>query len=119
MTDLVNDFTIIQTKSLTLTCRSSTNHEHDQPPHLRLRDAQVPESVNLPKYAGPESRYCPARVYEYVIWPYFSSIRFSLFFSNYGEDFLVLSKSVEQSSFENIPVRSLSQRWPDCLERSS
>uniref|UniRef100_A0A452YIU1 Electron transfer flavoprotein-ubiquinone oxidoreductase n=1 Tax=Aegilops tauschii subsp. strangulata TaxID=200361 RepID=A0A452YIU1_AEGTS len=46
--------------------RSNTNHEHDQPPHLRLRDPAVPESVNLPQYAGPESRYCPARVYEYV-----------------------------------------------------
>uniref|UniRef100_A0A0E0M9Q6 Electron transfer flavoprotein-ubiquinone oxidoreductase n=1 Tax=Oryza punctata TaxID=4537 RepID=A0A0E0M9Q6_ORYPU len=46
--------------------RSSTNHEHDQPPHLRLRDPTVPERVNLPLYAGPESRYCPARVYEYV-----------------------------------------------------
>ncbi|KAI3738942.1 hypothetical protein L2E82_29238 [Cichorium intybus] len=46
--------------------RSNTNHDHDQPAHLRLRDPQVPELVNLPKYGGPESRYCPARVYEYV-----------------------------------------------------
>ncbi|KAK9058369.1 hypothetical protein SSX86_023210 [Deinandra increscens subsp. villosa] len=46
--------------------RSNTNHDHDQPAHLRLRDPTVPELVNLPKYAGPESRYCPARVYEYV-----------------------------------------------------
>ncbi|PSS35837.1 Electron transfer flavoprotein-ubiquinone oxidoreductase [Actinidia chinensis var. chinensis] len=46
--------------------RSNTNHEHDQPAHLRLRDHNIPEHVNLPKYAGPESRYCPARVYEYV-----------------------------------------------------
>ncbi|KAK3414480.1 hypothetical protein EUGRSUZ_H00345 [Eucalyptus grandis] len=46
--------------------RSNTNHEHDQPAHLRLRDPTIPESVNLPEYAGPESRYCPARVYEYV-----------------------------------------------------
>ncbi|XP_076910510.1 electron transfer flavoprotein-ubiquinone oxidoreductase, mitochondrial-like [Bidens hawaiensis] len=46
--------------------RSNTNHDHDQPTHLRLRDPKVPELVNLPKYAGPESRYCPARVYEYV-----------------------------------------------------
>ncbi|KAI3826735.1 hypothetical protein L1987_00788 [Smallanthus sonchifolius] len=46
--------------------RSNTNHDHDQPAHLRLRDPKVPELVNLPKYAGPESRYCPARVYEYV-----------------------------------------------------
>lgn len=46
--------------------RSNTNHEHDQPPHLRLRDPSIPELVNLPDYAAPESRYCPARVYEYV-----------------------------------------------------
>ncbi|EXB23112.1 Electron transfer flavoprotein-ubiquinone oxidoreductase [Morus notabilis] len=45
--------------------RSNTNHEHDQPAHLRLRDPKIPEFVNLPEYAGPESRYCPARVYEY------------------------------------------------------
>ncbi|KAM7280914.1 hypothetical protein ACFE04_008048 [Oxalis oulophora] len=46
--------------------RSNTNHDHNQPPHLRLRDPKLPEAVNLPEYAGPESRYCPARVYEYV-----------------------------------------------------
>ncbi|XP_020699992.1 electron transfer flavoprotein-ubiquinone oxidoreductase, mitochondrial isoform X1 [Dendrobium catenatum] len=46
--------------------RSNTNHEHDQPAHLRLRDPNVPQLVNLPKFEGPESRYCPARVYEYV-----------------------------------------------------
>lgn len=57
---------VISFDLLTSLYRSSTNHEHDQPPHLRLRDPQIPESVNLPKYAGPESRYCPARVYEYV-----------------------------------------------------
>ncbi|PKA54009.1 Mechanosensitive ion channel protein 6 [Apostasia shenzhenica] len=41
--------------------RSSTNHDHDQPVHLRLRDSNIPLLVNLPQYAGPESRYCPAR----------------------------------------------------------
>lgn len=46
--------------------RSNTNHDHDQPSHLHLRDPQIPERVNLPDFAGPESRYCPARVYEYV-----------------------------------------------------
>lgn len=40
--------------------RSGTNHEHDQPPHLRLRNAKLPESVNLPIYGGPEACYCPA-----------------------------------------------------------
>ncbi|KAL8479512.1 hypothetical protein ACS0TY_026422 [Phlomoides rotata] len=46
--------------------RSNTNHDHDQPAHLRLKDPKIPELVNLPAYAGPESRYCPARVYEYT-----------------------------------------------------
>lgn len=46
--------------------RSNTNHDHDQPAHLRLKDTRIPETLNLPEYAGPESRYCPARVYEYV-----------------------------------------------------
>jgi electron-transferring-flavoprotein dehydrogenase len=45
---------------------SNTNHEEDQPSHLTLRDASIPVSVNLAKYAGPESRYCPAGVYEFV-----------------------------------------------------
>jgi len=51
---------------LTSLYRSSTNHEHDQPPHLHLVDKHVPETINLPKFAAPESRYCPARVYEYI-----------------------------------------------------
>jgi electron-transferring-flavoprotein dehydrogenase len=45
---------------------SNTNHEEHQPAHLTLKDASVPVSINLAKYAGPESRYCPAGVYEYV-----------------------------------------------------
>jgi electron-transferring-flavoprotein dehydrogenase len=45
---------------------SNTNHAEDQPAHLTLRDASVPVNVNLAKYAGPESRYCPAGVYEFV-----------------------------------------------------
>ena len=45
---------------------SNTNHEEDQPIHLTLKDASVPTKVNLPLYAGPEQRYCPAGVYEYV-----------------------------------------------------
>ncbi|KAJ7525240.1 hypothetical protein O6H91_17G043100 [Diphasiastrum complanatum] len=57
---------IISFDILTSLYRSSTNHEHDQPAHLRLRDSRIPEKVNLARFAGPESRYCPARVYEYV-----------------------------------------------------
>jgi hypothetical protein len=39
---------------------AATNHEHDQPPHLKLKDPGVPEYLNGPHYAAPESRYCPA-----------------------------------------------------------
>jgi electron-transferring-flavoprotein dehydrogenase len=45
---------------------SNTNHEEDQPNHLRLRDPAVPISVNLARYDAPEQRYCPAGVYEIV-----------------------------------------------------
>jgi len=45
---------------------SNTNHEENQPAHLTLKDATVPVAVNLSRYAGPESRYCPAGVYEFV-----------------------------------------------------
>jgi electron-transferring-flavoprotein dehydrogenase len=45
---------------------SNTNHEENQPIHLTLKDPSVPVAVNLAKYAGPEWRYCPAGVYEFV-----------------------------------------------------
>lgn len=45
---------------------SNTNHEEDEPVHLTLKDSTVPVSVNLTTYAGPESRYCPAGVYEFI-----------------------------------------------------
>jgi electron-transferring-flavoprotein dehydrogenase len=45
---------------------SGTNHEEDQPVHLTLKDAAIPVDVNLAEYAGPEQRYCPAGVYEFV-----------------------------------------------------
>jgi electron-transferring-flavoprotein dehydrogenase len=45
---------------------SNTNHEEDQPSHLTLKDPAIPTTVNLPIYAGPEARYCPAGVYEFV-----------------------------------------------------
>ena len=45
---------------------SNTNHEEDQPVHLTLKDAAVPITVNLAEYDSPESRYCPAGVYEIV-----------------------------------------------------
>ncbi|WP_140636001.1 electron transfer flavoprotein-ubiquinone oxidoreductase [Methylibium rhizosphaerae] len=45
---------------------SNTNHEENQPAHLTLKNAAIPVQVNLGKFAGPESRYCPAGVYEFV-----------------------------------------------------
>ena len=45
---------------------SGTNHVEDQPCHLVLKDPTVPERINWPLYAGPEARYCPAGVYEFV-----------------------------------------------------
>ncbi|ABI86904.1 FAD dependent oxidoreductase family protein [Burkholderia ambifaria AMMD] len=45
---------------------SNTNHEENQPAHLTLKDANVPVNVNLRTYGGPEARFCPAAVYEFV-----------------------------------------------------
>jgi electron-transferring-flavoprotein dehydrogenase len=45
---------------------SNTNHGEDQPVHLMLKDPAVPVKLNLAKYAGPETRFCPAGVYEFV-----------------------------------------------------
>ena len=45
---------------------SNTHHEEQQPAHLALKDASVPVAINLAQFAGPEGRYCPAGVYEFV-----------------------------------------------------
>ncbi|WP_339633770.1 electron transfer flavoprotein-ubiquinone oxidoreductase [uncultured Sneathiella sp.] len=45
---------------------SNTNHEEDQPIHLTLKDDDIPVSVNYAEYAGPEQRFCPAGVYEFL-----------------------------------------------------
>ena len=45
---------------------SNTNHEENQPSHLTLKNDTVPVAVNLSDYGGPETRYCPAGVYEFV-----------------------------------------------------
>ncbi len=45
---------------------SGTNHEENQPVHLKLADPWIPVTINLPDYAEPAQRYCPAAVYEIV-----------------------------------------------------
>ncbi len=45
---------------------ANVNHEEQQPAHLTLKDASVPVQINLARFAGPEARYCPAGVYEFV-----------------------------------------------------
>jgi electron-transferring-flavoprotein dehydrogenase len=45
---------------------SNTNHEENQPAHLKLKDPSIPVRINLPDYGAPEQRYCPAGVYEIV-----------------------------------------------------
>ncbi|MEL7487221.1 MAG: electron transfer flavoprotein-ubiquinone oxidoreductase [Pseudomonadota bacterium] len=57
---------VITFDRLTNVSFSATNHEEDQPSHLQLKDASIPISVNLPTYAEPAQRYCPAGVYEVV-----------------------------------------------------
>ncbi len=48
---------------------SNTNHEENQPSHLKLKDAEAPIKINLAVYDSPEQRYCPAGVYEIVDGP--------------------------------------------------
>ncbi len=66
---------------LTNVAFSFTNHEESQPCHLRLTDPDIPVAVNLPKYAGPSARYCPAGVYEFVEEPG-KAARFVINFQN-------------------------------------
>jgi electron-transferring-flavoprotein dehydrogenase len=51
---------------LTNVAYSATNHDENQPAHLKLTDASIPVARNLPEFAGPSQRYCPAGVYEFV-----------------------------------------------------
>ncbi|MEM6972605.1 MAG: electron transfer flavoprotein-ubiquinone oxidoreductase [Pseudomonadota bacterium] len=51
---------------LTNVAYAFTNHDHDQPGHLKLKDAAMPVPWELKKFSGPSQRYCPAGVYEYV-----------------------------------------------------
>lgn len=51
---------------LTSVSLSGTNHDHDEPCHLLLKDEKKPVNFNLETFDGPEERYCPAKVYEYI-----------------------------------------------------
>ena len=57
---------VITFDKLTNVSFSATNHGEDQPVHLKLKDAGVPVTTNLALYDGPENRFCPAGVYEFV-----------------------------------------------------
>ncbi|MBX9642529.1 MAG: electron transfer flavoprotein-ubiquinone oxidoreductase [Novosphingobium sp.] len=57
---------VISFDRLSSVALSFTNHEEDQPCHLQLKDPAVPVEVNLKLFAGPEARYCPAGVYEFL-----------------------------------------------------
>ncbi len=57
---------IISFDRLTNVAFSATNHEEDEPSHLKLKDPSIPIGVNLPNWAEPAQRYCPAGVYEVV-----------------------------------------------------
>lgn len=66
---------------LTNVAFAATNHEESQPCHLRLKDPSVPIAVNLPKFAEPAQRYCPAGVYE-VLTDEAGNPRFQINFQN-------------------------------------
>ena len=58
---------VISFDRLTNVAFSATSHEEDEPAHLKLKDANIPIGVNLPKWDEPAQRYCPAGVYEVVL----------------------------------------------------
>ena len=67
---------------LTNVAFSFTNHDEDQPSHLTLKDPRIPIDINLPRYAEPAQRYCPAGVYEVVRDEDGSNPRFVINFQN-------------------------------------
>ena len=73
---------VISFDRLTNVAYSFTNHEENQPCHMKLIDPEIPIRVNLPKYAEPAQRYCPAGVYEVVRDADGSNPRFQINFQN-------------------------------------
>ena len=69
---------VITFDRLTNVSFAATNHEEDQPAHLRLSDPNIPINVNLPTFAEPAQRYCPAGVYEVIREDDGSSPRFQI-----------------------------------------
>ena len=67
---------------LTNVAFSFTNHDESQPAHLRLADPRVPVDINLPRFAEPAQRYCPAGVYEVVTDDDGTNPRFVINFQN-------------------------------------
>jgi electron-transferring-flavoprotein dehydrogenase len=67
---------------LTNVAFSFTNHAEEQPAHLMLKDPEVPIEINLPRFAEPAQRYCPAAVYEVVRDENGSNPRFVINFQN-------------------------------------
>lgn len=61
---------------------SNTNHDENQPAHLKLKDPSIPISVNLPKYGEPARLYCPAGVYEVLYDDNGQNPRFQINFQN-------------------------------------
>ena len=53
---------------LTNLTRSGTNHDHDQPSHLKIKpeSVEIPSEISWKQFAAPEQRFCPAKVYEYI-----------------------------------------------------
>jgi electron-transferring-flavoprotein dehydrogenase len=73
---------ILSFDRLTNVAFSFTNHDESQPAHLTLKDPSIPIGVNLPEYAEPAQRYCPAGVYEVLRDEDGSNPRFQINFQN-------------------------------------
>ncbi len=67
MIDYPKPDNVLSFDRLTNVAFSATSHEEDEPPHLKLVNPDIPIAVNLPKWAEPAQRYCPAGVYEVVL----------------------------------------------------